>query len=321
MTLPLVLMRFPLFTEFVCTIEFLDFTDTAGRKHLLSCSKKFEHSSKSESLSVSVEVLRWELGVMVRLVDPRSESESEESSSKRTWSSESLEKSPHESQLQESLRVWKEEAEFSSGDDSRLTGTDATVCSSSSSISSNRESSSGDAMGARPLDSSQMTSGMSDRARDMRLEEELDADPIPLSSDVRLLRMEKLSALESPLTTESLSLPESVVSRWLGLLAVVWARSSRNNLMVFLRKLGMKSRVLRLESFFIFRTSVTESASGSSVFIGWTSSVLKSKMTNYTTAPPYYLPVRTHLKYHFLAGVLKMKIHTWLYIWISAHIT
>lgn len=236
---------------------------------------------------------------MVRMVDPRSESESEESSA-CTLSYESLHESSHESQLQESLKVWKEDAELSSLEISPFVTSVGLSTRESRLGSSSMESSSGEAIGARPLDSSQMTSGMSVRARDIRLEEELDVDPIPLSSDDRLLRMDKLSVLESPLITESLSRPES---ESLGSLLVSGcALSSRNNLIDFFRKLGMKSRVRRLESFFILRTSVAERASGSSDFIGLHSSVLKSKVNRLTTQviqdTTYHVPNPSRNKNH-----------------------
>lgn len=74
--LSFVLIRFFLFIEFVCIIEFLDFKEVAGRKYLF-CFKKLEYLLML--LFEFVEELRWEMGVMVRMVDLRLEFELEES--------------------------------------------------------------------------------------------------------------------------------------------------------------------------------------------------------------------------------------------------
>lgn len=74
--LSFVLIRFFLFIEFVCIIEFLDFKEVVGRKYLF-CFKKLEYLLML--LFEFVEELRWEMGVMVRMVDLRLEFEFEES--------------------------------------------------------------------------------------------------------------------------------------------------------------------------------------------------------------------------------------------------
>lgn len=222
-----------------------------------------------------VEELRWEMGVMVRMVDLRLELEFEESFV-RILLFELLYELLYELQLQELFRVWKEDVELFFLEILLFVIFVGLFIRELQFGFFSMESFFGEAIGVRFLDFLQMIFGMSVRARDIRLEEELDVDSILLFSDDRLLRMDKLFVLEFLLIIELLLRLEF---EFLGSLLVSGCvLFLRNNLIDFFRKFGMKSRVRRLESFFILRIFVVERVFGLLVFIGLYFFVLKLKV-------------------------------------------